>query len=65
MTGITQQPNSFDKEEIKGSSISESQEEGTIIETYTYTTNQEEFVGNGDFGEGHEDVNVEGLISYY
>lgn len=60
MTG-TNQPNSFEKGISKGSSISESQEEGTIIETYTTTIQRDEFVGNGDFGEGNEAVDVEGM----
>lgn len=45
-------------EAMKGSSISESQEEGTVVMT---SRSEEIFVGHGDFGEhDRNEINVEG-----
>lgn len=49
----------------KASSISESQEEGTITEEGRYPNSRDGnvFVGNGDFGEiERDDINVEGKL---
>lgn len=55
------EPNSLPQKAkvIKGSSISESQEEGTIIAN---ARTEEMFIGNGDFGEhDRNDINIEGI----
>lgn len=45
----------------KASSVSESQEEGTITDEGRYPNSGDMFVGNGDFGEiERDDINVEG-----